>query len=322
MNTKVPLNLLASQMAAKCGCSESECQLFVKLLFQNIAGDLIQGKTVDVDGLGVFSVDVNAADPIRFTPDSKLASEINAPFNFFQPVDIKSDISLDEITSPIPDEEDANEEVAIEEVTTVEASHSIENQQSDTESEADTIQPSVAAVEESDAPEQITRNTPTPEVAHHESSEPDMVSASSFVHPIEPEKEDQNVSVVHSETSDPTNLEQASVEADAVEEVMEQASTSLNLPDNSPEVDHPQVIVEEVVHEDHCEDNAIVETISEASTTSISMIPEDEEEYVEYVQPKRKSHFWVGFFVGLMVGLILAAIAYAAYVTDLIKLLS
>ena len=113
MNTKVPLNLLASQMAAKCECSESECQLFVKLLFQNIAGDLIQGKTVDVDGLGVFSVDVNATDPIRFTPDSKLASEINAPFNFFQPVDIKSDIFLDEITSPIPDEEDAVEEVGI-----------------------------------------------------------------------------------------------------------------------------------------------------------------------------------------------------------------
>lgn len=280
MNDKIPLNALAAQMAKMSGLSEADCQSFVKVLFHNIADDLIQGKVVDVKGIGRFSVDTTYSDPIRFTPDSELASEINAPFNFFQPVEMTSDVDLDTVDEEISQKtivESAEKETApVDEISLDVPSIPIEEPSLVEETLVDT------EVEES-VPESPVEETPSNDCDSQTEELTENISGE-LTPPI-PEVE----SIVD-ETIDDSSMISINTIAEPEEDV--------------------EPVQTEIVESD------VIETVEPA----VSMIPEEEEEYVEYYQTKRKGQFWIGFFVGLMVGLILAAIAYAAYTTNIINL--
>ncbi len=85
--------MLEKQLAEDAKTSLEETSRFISALVQNILAVLKKGEEVEVKGIGSFRViNSNQGDiqRIAYTPDEQMKQQVNAPFNCFEPVAIKS----------------------------------------------------------------------------------------------------------------------------------------------------------------------------------------------------------------------------------------
>lgn len=151
MNSKLPVGHLASLFAAKAGISAEAAESFVKAFFDRIAGELVEGHSVKIKGLGTFSPEGDAENPVVFTPDRTFADTVNAPFALFEPEVLADSVTaeaLDEIdrasaAAPVPEVVESAPEAEAETATeeTVEAETVVE----ETVAEEETPQPDAPA---------------------------------------------------------------------------------------------------------------------------------------------------------------------------------
>lgn len=285
MNNKIPLRVLAQQMAQASGLSENVCQEFVKALFRLVSEDLYRGQTIVVDGIGSFSVDTAFSDPIQFEVDANLASELNAPFSFFQPMTLSGSLDqeeaekFNEITVEIDSELDESDTVA-----------SIDD--------ANVID-SGAVPEESDSIE----NNAIGKTESEDGQEDETI--------MNPESEDEIAEVTP--PAIPISAE------DSLDCEMNNSNDTSDIPNN--ELSSQDSVCE--IDQNQADDELISQTIQPIddvwqNESEHIYIPEEEEEYVEYHQ-RRGNRFWIGFFIGLLTGLVLAAVALAIYVVQFLN---
>lgn len=98
LNT-VSLPELQQQLATQCNISDAEAQRFIHELFAVVEDELCHGRSIKIKGIGSFAVSTaDDRQTVSFTPDSHLATELNAPFAMFQPLPLPegTDISFDD----------------------------------------------------------------------------------------------------------------------------------------------------------------------------------------------------------------------------------
>ncbi len=118
MNTKTPLRQLAETIAQEAGITTDDAQIFVKELFAIVAEELSCGESVDIPGLGTFTVLAGGDNPLKFIPCREFADEVNAPFAIFQPVEVSDSLTTDELQAVVSDDvTPAEEQSIIQEVT-------------------------------------------------------------------------------------------------------------------------------------------------------------------------------------------------------------
>lgn len=115
MNNKIPYHELAILLAGKCNITPAEAENFIKSFFDQLTRSLIEGETVKIKGIGIFSPSSDAENPVIFTPDAEIADAVNAPFSMFEPEEVSDSLSNEafeevDTTSTSEDEpEDATE---------------------------------------------------------------------------------------------------------------------------------------------------------------------------------------------------------------------
>ena len=57
------------------------------------------GETIDISGLGKFSLTHNMQEPVVFTPDADAAAVVNAPFEMFEPTELPSGVSEQDLVA-------------------------------------------------------------------------------------------------------------------------------------------------------------------------------------------------------------------------------
>lgn len=299
MNNKIPLRVLAQQMAQASGLSENECQEFVKILFQNVSDELYRGNEIVVDGVGTFSIDASNIEPVRFEVDSELASELNAPFSFFQPVTLTDSLDqgdiekLHDIDAESESTRDKSETIDVDDTNKIETDSGIvdtimiENTLNEAKEQHNEVEDSSNV----NSNEDVAVESPT-----------DFIDSQ-----IEPENSMDNEVILPPEIPDIPSLPQINDSSDLYN------SSEPTECKSSSDTEHYDNTRQQFIGESTRE---IVqqETGTAFSVTEQIYIPEEEEEHVEYHTHRRGSRFWIGFIVGLLTGLILAAVAYAIYV--------
>ena len=110
-NKVVVLSDLVAQLAAKTGTSETLCEAFLKELLSYSSENLIDGKSVQIPGIGAFDV---VDGDIRFSVDADLNSFLNSAFECFEVIelddDVPDDIFDEEAIEPVPAPVEANPE--------------------------------------------------------------------------------------------------------------------------------------------------------------------------------------------------------------------
>ena len=114
--------LLERQLAEHAHVPVDESASFISALSQVIYGALDRGEEVEVHGLGTFHVVAShqGLPRVAYTPDDAMREAVNAPFNCFEPVAIKSSnaavadvaVAPAEDNAEAVDEDDAAEAVA------------------------------------------------------------------------------------------------------------------------------------------------------------------------------------------------------------------
>lgn len=99
MNSKIPVKQFAEKIAAESGVSQEVAQQFVKLYFDEVVARLKVGETIDITGLGKFSLTHNMQEPVVFTPDADAAAVVNAPFEMFEPTELPSGVSEQDLAA-------------------------------------------------------------------------------------------------------------------------------------------------------------------------------------------------------------------------------
>lgn len=99
MNSKIPVKQFAEKIAAESGVSQEVAQQFVKLYFDEVVARLKMGETIDISGLGKFSLTHNMQEPVVFTPDADAAAVVNAPFEMFEPTELPSGVSEQDLVA-------------------------------------------------------------------------------------------------------------------------------------------------------------------------------------------------------------------------------
>ena len=99
MNSKIPVKQFAEKIAAESGVSQDVAQQFVKLYFDEVVARLKVGETIDISGLGKFSLTHNMQEPVVFTPDADAAAVVNAPFEMFEPTELPSGVSEQDLVA-------------------------------------------------------------------------------------------------------------------------------------------------------------------------------------------------------------------------------
>ncbi|MBP5498828.1 MAG: HU family DNA-binding protein [Muribaculaceae bacterium] len=110
MNQNITLPELAQMLSKATGTTKNVCEIFLKELFATVSKALIDGKNVNIKGLGSFrltnvgsrkSVSVNTGAEIEipshnkltFVPDKAIAAVINAPFANFETIVLSDDVT-------------------------------------------------------------------------------------------------------------------------------------------------------------------------------------------------------------------------------------
>ncbi|MDR1763044.1 MAG: hypothetical protein LBR64_03700 [Dysgonamonadaceae bacterium] len=104
MSDKFKLSDYASRLAEKWQVTTEEAEYFLRNFFELAKKGLVCDKSVEIKNLGVFSFSENG---ISFAADKDLADTINAPFEFFEPVEVKTE--SEPIKTDEPDKTDETE---------------------------------------------------------------------------------------------------------------------------------------------------------------------------------------------------------------------
>lgn len=99
MNSKIPVKQFAEKIAAESGVSQDVAQQFVKLYFDEVVARLKVGETIDISGLGKFSLTHNMQEPVVFTPDADAAAVVNAPFEMFEPTELPAGVGEQDLVA-------------------------------------------------------------------------------------------------------------------------------------------------------------------------------------------------------------------------------
>lgn len=98
MNEKIAFPQLVELVAEKASTTERMSELFLQELFTVISQELIDGKSVKINGLGTFKTTKGDHDKeVVFVPDKDLAEDINAPFSQFKPVVLCDSITIEQL---------------------------------------------------------------------------------------------------------------------------------------------------------------------------------------------------------------------------------
>lgn len=111
MNKTVTISTFAGILSRQSGYTSEFCEQFVAEMFRTVADALKDNDEVSIKGLGRFAVDDNGN--VSFAPDESFASEVNAPFDCFEPEPL-DDYVTEELLDKVEldkDEEDSTEEV-------------------------------------------------------------------------------------------------------------------------------------------------------------------------------------------------------------------
>lgn len=101
MNKSIPLIELAAAVADVAGTGERLSELFLKELFATVSQVLIDRDSVTINGLGSFFLQSGEdnKDTVIFTPDESLASQVNTPFDRFEPIGLDDNVTDDVIAA-------------------------------------------------------------------------------------------------------------------------------------------------------------------------------------------------------------------------------
>lgn len=116
MNKTVTISTFAGILSRQSGYTSEFCEQFVAEMFRTVADALKDNEEVSIKGLGRFAVDDNWN--VSFVPDDSFASEVNAPFDCFEPEPL-DDYITEELLDKVEldnNEEDSTEEVESEAV--------------------------------------------------------------------------------------------------------------------------------------------------------------------------------------------------------------
>lgn len=98
-NSVITLNQLAAVLAEKAGISPEEAANFITSTFSLTAEGIASGKNVTVKDLGVFSTE---SDSVVFLPSPMVAKLANEPFEFFEPVELKDEVTEEVLENATP----------------------------------------------------------------------------------------------------------------------------------------------------------------------------------------------------------------------------
>ncbi|MDE6286612.1 MAG: hypothetical protein K2L99_06440, partial [Muribaculaceae bacterium] len=106
MNSTLTLPDIAETLAAAAGTDRDTATRFVVQLFAAVETQLAASRKAYVPGIGTFSCSARGLD---FTPDTDLATAINAPFPIFSPVELTPEAAaeFESEETPAPKEEPA-----------------------------------------------------------------------------------------------------------------------------------------------------------------------------------------------------------------------
>lgn len=314
MNNKIPLKKLADRLSVQSGVSSERALSFLKSLFQTIADRLYNGESVTISGLGTFSVSHNPEDPVHFMPEKQFADDINAPFAMFEPVTIDNDIELSEIEAVGTPTSVSDELVIAVEDTFTDNEPEPESTVAEPETVGNEMPASFSEPADSQAPEVTTVCT------LNENADGATVVTSENESMSETVSDTEMAVLQHSETAE-TNIKISEETMPGSEPVVEpESDNDQERVDATSETLYPATEYEQTpadtnpeYGDDVSESSDTTAAMTDATEPSITYLPEDDEEYVEYNYPK-KSRFGLGFLIGLITGLIIGALALVAYV--------
>lgn len=91
---KLTLNMLAARMAADHGVDTTDAEAFVSSYFAEISELLTAHGEVKIKGLGTFHRKEAAGEiGVEFAPDAEMADTVNAPFSFFEAVELNDAVT-------------------------------------------------------------------------------------------------------------------------------------------------------------------------------------------------------------------------------------
>lgn len=104
MNNKITFNQLSERVATATGLSIPGAESMIKEFFALVSDSLLSGESVNVNGLGTFSLSGDANAPVSFIPDKGTETRVNAPFSLFQPEVLGNGVTEELLASASSDE--------------------------------------------------------------------------------------------------------------------------------------------------------------------------------------------------------------------------
>ncbi len=252
MNRKLTFTDIVERLAQVTNSPKRVCELFLKELFATVSQSLIDGRNVNIKGIGTFkvveagsrrSVGVSGEDDtnipshgrVIFTPDKALAEAINEPFAHFKTIELSEQMT-DELLAKVGNEPDELAESGDEgDAVTLNGTESSQSEASSVEPSSDPIN-DIESSENEDNQEALTpppftkflsetvpvdnAETPIPPEPESESD----ARREPIEQPAEPEQTDVDDAENSLSTENSGSSEEYSVEEDAENHVPESAA--------------------------------------------------------------------------------------------------
>ncbi|MCM1504537.1 MAG: HU family DNA-binding protein [Muribaculum sp.] len=93
MDSKITLNQLAENIANSTGSNSLTAKAFIQEFTDIVTDALSKGHTVTIKGLGTFSISDDLEPAVIWHPDDYLASNVNQPFEAFEPVELEDGVT-------------------------------------------------------------------------------------------------------------------------------------------------------------------------------------------------------------------------------------
>ncbi len=107
MNNIITMRRLVDIMAGQSGIPADQVERFLKAFTSLVAETIAEGGSVSINGVGEFSL--AAGRRVAFRPDAQLAKDINSPFDIFQPEELATDITVEQLSRPVAEATEAAE---------------------------------------------------------------------------------------------------------------------------------------------------------------------------------------------------------------------